>query len=142
MGVVTTLLKQVPAAAKFKSKLEALDHEVSQLRAENARLREDLAQYINQWETLDGPQVSVMQYLAAHAQGHAKSIAKTIGVNIQIAETGLVFMVKCGYVHEVNMVHGVKAARTAPAVSSAGKAATYALTPKGVRYLRDRGLDK
>ncbi len=136
MGVVATLLKQVPAAAKFKSKLEALEHEVLQLRRENARLQDDLAQYINQWETLDGPQVNAMQYLATHTHGHATAIAKTIGVNIQIAETGLVFMLKCGYVHEV------KAARSAATMAGGGKAVKFTLTPKGVRYLRERGLHK
>ena len=98
MGVVTTLLKQVPAAAKFKSKLVVLEAEIAQLRAENTQLHEDLAQYINQWETLDGPQVNALQYLASHARGHATEIATAIAVNIQIAETSLVYLQKCAYV--------------------------------------------
>ena len=130
MGVVATLLKQVPAAAKFKSKLEALETELTQLRAENARLREYLAQYINQWETLDGPQVNALQYLATHPQGHAADIAAAIAVNIQIAETSLVFLQKCSY---------VKAADGA-GKPARGKKAKFALTPKGTRYLRERGL--
>jgi hypothetical protein len=120
------LLKQVPAAAKFKPKLEALENELTQLRAENARLQEDLAQYINQWETLDGPQVSTLQYLAAHAHGGAAEIAKVICVNIQIADTSLVYLLKCGYVK--------------PAEPARGKMAQFALSPKGARYLRERSL--
>lgn len=128
MGVVTTLLKQVPAAAKFKAKLQALEQELVALRSENARLQEDLAQYINQWETLDGPQVNTLQYLAAHTSGQAVDIAKAIAVNIQIAETSLVFLLKCAYVTEV------KAAR--------GKKAEFCLSAKGTRYLRERSLHK
>jgi hypothetical protein len=132
VGVVATLLKQVPEAAKFKPKLEALEHEVSQLRAENARLQEDLAQYINQWETLDGPQVNALQYLAANTSGHAAEIAKSITVNIQIAETSLVYLQQCGYVNAV--APDGKVVR--------GKKALFCLSPKGARYLRERGLHK
>ncbi len=132
MGLVATLLKQVPAAAKFRSKLEALEAEVTRLRAENARLQEDLAQYINQWETLDGPQVNVLQYLASQQQGHAAEIAAVIAMNIQIAETSLVFLLKCGYVEPAE--GGGKPAR--------GKKAKFSLTPKGQRYLRERGLHR
>lgn len=132
MSVVATLLKQVPAAAKFKPKLEALENEVSQLRAENARLQEDLAQYINQWETLDGPQVSALKYLAANTNGHAAAIAKDIAVNIQIAETSLVFLQHCGYVNAA--APGGETVR--------GKQALFRLSPKGARYLRERGLHK
>ncbi len=132
MGVVATILKQVPAAAKFKPKLEALEKEVLALRAENARLKEDLAQYLEQWETLDGPQVSTLQYLAARTQGHAADIAKSITVNIQIAETSLVFLQRSGYVEAAE--HGGKAVR--------GKKARFRLSAKGTRYLRGRGMHK
>lgn len=132
MGVVATLLKQVPAAAKFKSKLEALEIELSQLRAENARLRADLAQYIEQWETLDGPQVSALQYLAAHALGQATAIAKAVAINIQIAETSLVFLQQCGYVE----------LQATAAKTSRAKTAQFALSAKGARYLHSRSLQK
>lgn len=132
MGVVTTLLKQVPAAAKFKSRLEALENEVTGLRAENARLQIELAQYIEQWETLDGPQVNTLQYLATHTRGHAAEIAKAIAVNIQIAETSLVFLLKCGYVTSA-------ASDGKPAH---GKRAQYRLAGKGSRYLHSRRLTK
>jgi len=132
VSVVATLLKQVPAAAKFKSKLVALEKEIAKLRSENAQLREDLAQYINQWETLDGPQVSALQYLAANTRGHAADIAKTVAINIQIAETSLVFLQKYDYVNAADA--GDKPAR--------GKKSQYVLSPKGARYLRERGLHK
>ena len=132
MGVVTTLLKQVPAAAKFKARLEALENEITELRAENARLQIELAQYIEQWETLDGPQLNTLQYLAANARGHAAEIAKAIAVNIQIAETSLVFLLKCGYVKSA--ANGGKPVR--------GKRAQYALAAKGSRYLHSRGFIK
>ncbi len=131
MSVVATLLKQVPAAAKFKPKLMALEKELAQLRNENTQLREDLAQFINQWETLDGPQVSALQYLAAHTRGHAADIAQSAQMNIQIAETSLVFLRQYDY---VNAEGGGK-----PAL---GKKSPYTLSAKGARYLRERGLHK
>ncbi|HTE13884.1 MAG TPA: hypothetical protein VK642_02290 [Burkholderiales bacterium] len=132
MGVVTTLSKQAPAAAKFKAKLEALENELAQLRAENVCLKQDLAQYIEQWETLDGPQVSTLQYLATNASGQAAAIAKAINVNIQIAETSLVFLQKCAYVD----------ATASNAKPSRGKNAQFRLSAKGTRYLRSRGIHK
>jgi len=135
VGVVTTLLKQVPAAAKFAPRLAALEKELLQLRAENARLREELAQYIEQWETLDGPQVGVLQYLALNAPGHATEIADAISINVQIAETSLVFLQKYAYVDaSTPVVQKGKPAR--------GRKQRYTLSPKGVRYLRERGLHK
>lgn len=133
MGVVSTLLKQVPAAAKFKPKLEALEMELSQLRAENARLQEALAQYIEQWETLDGPQVNTLQYLAANTQGGAAQIAKCIQVNIQIAETSLLFLQQSSYVQAVKSI-------VAGDIAMRSKRAQFCLTAKGDRYLRERGL--
>ena len=133
MGVVATLLKQVPAAAKFKPKLEALETELLQLRAENARLQEGLAQTIEQWETLDGPQVNALQYLAAHTHGHAAEIAQAISVNIQIAETSLVYLLKCAYVNTVKAV-------AAGGKSVCGRKPQFCLSAKGARYLRERGL--
>jgi len=130
VGVVATLLKQVPAAAKFRTKLESLELEVTQLRDENARLKQELAQYIEQWETLDGPQVSTLQYLAASERAHAAAIAKAVSINIQIAESSLVFLEKLAYVSAA-AVNG-KGAR--------GKPVRYCLSPKGARYLQSRGL--
>jgi hypothetical protein len=139
VGVVATLLKQEPAAAKFTPKLDALAGEHAHLRAENARLQKALAEYITQWETLDGPQVSVMQYLAAHERGHAAQIAKAINVNIQIAETGLAFMQQCAC---VCVADAAGAAGGTQKGASKRKPGQYCLTAKGTRYLRERGLIK
>jgi hypothetical protein len=130
LGVVATLLKQVPAAAKFKPKLQAMESELARLRAENDRLKQALVQYLEQWETLDGPQVSTLQYLAAHAGANAADIAKSISVNIQIAETSLVFLEKCAYVGSA-AANGKRAR---------GKKPRFGLSPKGTRYLQSRGL--
>ena len=98
MGVVATLLKQVPAAAKFKARLTAMENELAQLREENRALKDELAQYLEQWETLDGPQVTTLQYLAANPQGHAEAIAKAALINVQIAHSSLIFLAQHRYV--------------------------------------------
>lgn len=129
MGVVTTLLKQVPAAAKYKAKLTAMENELAQLRAENAALKDELAQYLEQWDTLDGPQVATLQYLAQNADGHAPAIAKAAIINVQIAHSSLTFLSEHRYVM-----------LAAAAGGKAGKNTRYKLAPKGERYLRGRGL--
>lgn len=48
------LLGAVPAAAKYRAELEQMAVENAGLKAENAHLKTELAQYIEQWETLDG----------------------------------------------------------------------------------------
>ena len=126
MGVVATLLKQVPAAAKFRPKLEALENELSQLRAENARLKEDLAQYIEQWETLDGPQVSTLIYLSERGHAVAADIARDIEVHIQIVESSLAFLLQGDYVRH----------------AQGSTKRRFGLASKGTRYLRSRGLHK
>ena len=132
MGVVATLLKQVPAAKKFKPKLEALENEVVRLRSENARLSDELAQYLEQWETLDGPAVSTLAYLSARGHGSANEIARGIEANIQVVESSLVFLTQGRYVELAN----------GAAKSSRGKKTRFNLAPKGVRYLKSRGLHK
>jgi predicted transcriptional regulator len=87
-------------------------------------LKNELAQYIEQWETLDGDAVRTLQYLAQGAYASADAIARTHNMNFQIAEMYLHFLVKHAYV----------AAPGATAQSG------YDLTPKGRRYLRDRGF--
>lgn len=126
MGVVASLLKAVPAAAKFKTKLLAMEAELANLRAENGRLREELSQYIEQWETLDGPQLSVLQYLAAHKDGQAAAIAKAAGMNVQIADSSLKFLLALGYVEAAGVARG--------------KSSRFILAAKGARYLRSRGF--
>ena len=118
------LLGTVPAAAKYRAELETLARENARLHGENAELKNELAQYIEQWETLDGDAVRTLQYLAQGAYASADAIARTHNMNFQIAEMYLHFLVKHAYV----------AAPGATAQSG------YDLTPKGRRYLRDRGL--
>lgn len=112
--------------------LAALKKEITQLRAENARLQEELAQYIEQWETLDGPQVSALQFLAVNVEGHATQIARAVSINIQIAETSLAFLRQYDYVRPASGARRV----------AAGNKAKFLLSPKGLRYLRERGLHK
>jgi DNA-binding MarR family transcriptional regulator len=126
VGLVATVLKQAPGAAKYGKKLLAMEDEVMRLRAENARLNEELAQYIEQWETLDGPQLSVLQYLGAHRDGNAAAIARAAGMNVQIADSSLRFLEALGYV--------VRAGK------AEGRAARHALAAKGARYLKSRGF--
>ena len=124
MGWMEELLGTVPAAAKYRAELETLARENARLHGENAELKNELAQYIEQWETLYGDAVRTLQYLAQGAYASADAIARTHNMNFQIAEMYLHFLVKHAYV----------AAPGATAQSG------YDLTPKGRRYLRDRGL--
>jgi hypothetical protein len=112
--------------------LQKLQKEVVRLRAENARLNDELAQYVEQWETLDGPQVGTLIYLCERDHGIAPDIAHDLDVNIQIVESSLVFLEKCRYI--------VQAAGVAK--SARGKKQRFRLAPKGVRYLKSRGLHK
>ena len=124
MGWMEELLGTVPAAAKYRAELETLARENARLRSENAELKNELAQYIEQFETLDGDAVRTLQYLAQGAYASADAIARTHNMNSQIAEMYLQFLVTHAYV----------AAPGATAQSG------YDLTPKGRRYLRDRGF--
>ncbi len=137
MSAVATLVKQASATAKFKSRLQALEKELSALRAENARLKQALAQTIEQWETLDGPQVSALIYLSQpeHAHAAAAEIARGIETHIQIVESSLVFLLKTQYVKHLA---GSKGAATL----GRGKKQRFCLAAKGTRYLRGRGLHK
>ena len=112
--------------------LRTLQKEVVRLRAENARLTDELAQYVEQWETLDGPQVSTLIYLCERDHGIAPDIARDLNANIQIVESSLVFLEKCQYI--VRAAGAEKSAR--------GKKQRFSLAPKGVRYLKSRGLHK
>jgi regulator of replication initiation timing len=118
------LLGAAPAAAKYRAELEQMAGENARLKAENAGLKSELAQYIEQWETLDGDAVRTLQYLARDAFESADAIARTHNMNFQIAEMYLQFLVKHAYV----------------ATPAAG--AGYDLTAKGRRYLLQRGLLK
>jgi hypothetical protein len=132
VGVVAKKSRQMPVSATIKRKLETLAAEVTRLRAENAQLTESLEQYIDQWETLDGPAVSALRYLSEREHGHAAAIARDIDVNVQIAECSLAFLLKCQYIFSTN---GTKN----PARAAKSR---YVLAPKGARYLQSRGLHK
>lgn len=49
MGFVAKLLKDVPVAAKYRAALVAVERDNARLAAENARLREELAEHVQQW---------------------------------------------------------------------------------------------
>lgn len=119
------LLGEFPAAAEYREELEKIAGDNNRLRLENAELKNELAQYIEQWETLDGDAVRTLQYLAQDAFENAAAIARAHNMNFQIAEMYLHFLVKHAYV-------------AAPVAAKAG----YGLTPKGRRYLRERGFLK
>src|SRR3954465_8270987 len=92
------LLRAVPPASKYREDLEQLAAENARLKLENAALQDELAQYIEQWETLDGDAVNTLRYLAGAAFDSAHAIATTHDMNIQIAEMYLHFLVKHAYV--------------------------------------------
>jgi len=122
----------VDVTAPKNTKLQKLQKEVVRLRAENTRLTNELAQYAEQWETLDGPQVSTLIYLCERDHGIASDIACDLDANIQIVESSLVFLEKCQYI--------VQAAGAAK--SMRGKKQRFSLAPKGMRYLKSRSLHK
>lgn len=119
------MLTEIPAAAKYRGELEKIASDNNRLCLENAELQNQLLQYIEQWETLDGDAVRTLQYLAQEAFENAAAIARTHNMNLQIAEMYLHFLVKHAYV-------------AAPMAAKSG----YGLTPKGRRYLQERGLFK
>ena len=120
------MLGAVPAAGKFRAELEKMAAENARLKTENAELSMALAQYIEQWETLDGDAVRTLQYLAQEAFESAEAIARAHNMNFQIADMYLRFLVKHAYV----------------ASPGAAGETRYDLTSKGRRYLRERGLLK
>lgn len=126
MASIAELIREIPALEKYRDELDALERDNRQLRAENAELRTELADFIGKWETLDGDAVRTLQYLAQDAFDSADAIARTHNMNFQIAEMYLHFLVKHAYV-------------AAPAVAANS---AYGLTPKGRRYLRERGFLK
>ncbi|MGE5524524.1 MAG: hypothetical protein ACM3SS_12485 [Rhodospirillaceae bacterium] len=124
MGVTAELLKEIPAAEKYRGRLEALEAEVERLAAENAQLKTELARYIDRWETLDGDALDTLLYLSRNERGNAVEIAKANKVNIQIVETYLKQLVTCEYVH----------------AHANGEVPHFGLAHKGRWYLEERGL--
>jgi predicted transcriptional regulator len=126
VGLIAELLKEFPVAAKYRSGLDAMEQENERLKAENADLKEELAHYIQQWNTLDGDAVKTLIYISQHECGHVHEIAQAYQINVQIVEMYLKTLVQADYVH-------------APLN---GAEQHYGLALKGKRYLRERGLLK
>ena len=126
MGLIADLLKEIPAAAKYQPGLDAMEKENALLKAENAALKEELAQFNQRWETLDGDALKTLVYLSQYERGHASEIAQAYQLNIQIVEMYLNHLVEGGYIH-------------APLN---GEARHHGLAQKGRRYLHERGLLK
>lgn len=125
MEWITQLLKDAPAAAKYRTQLETLAREHAALQAENARLADELAWFIPQWDTLDGDAVRTLEYLSRVEHAEAAEIAAANKVNAQIPETYLAYLAKGRYVQ---------------APTDGGR--RYAISAKGRRYLSDRGLPR
>lgn len=123
MEWITRLLNEVPAVAPYRAQLELLAREHAELKAENARLHDELSWFIPKWDTLDGDAVSTLEYLSRVERGQPQEIASANRVNIQIAETYLLFLVRLNFVH-----------------AAEGSDAHFRISGKGRRYLLDRGL--
>jgi predicted transcriptional regulator len=124
VGVTAELLKAVPAAKKFQTRLEKLEAEVAKLREENAALKAELGVFIDRWETLDGDALDILRYLVSKPQGKPAEMATANRVNIQIVDTYLKQLVTGSYVEAVKK----------------GRTTTFAIAPKGKWYLRERNL--
>lgn len=116
-------LKEHPAAEKYRTALDAVESENARLRAENAELKEELAQFIQKWETLDWDAVRTLQYLSRNEHGQASEIAQASQMNIHIVESQLKFLLAYDFI--------------TPPLNGGPR---YGLNAKGRRYLRDRGL--
>jgi len=126
VSFIAALLREFPAAQKYKLQLQALENENGRLKTENAALKDELAQYTDQWATLDGPAVNALIYLSQYERGNATQIAEAYRMNIRIAETYLGHLEREAYVQS----------------HSNGEAAHYGLARRGRRYLRERGFLK
>lgn len=126
MGLIEELLNEVPAAQKYKSGLDAMAKENALLKAENAELKEDLAQYIQRWNTLDGDGLKTLIYISQYERGHAAEIAQACQINVQIAEMYLKILVQDDYIQ----------------AALNGAEHHFGLARKGRRYLSERGLLK
>jgi len=126
LGLIADLLKEIPAAAKYKPGLDAMETENERLKAENAELQEELEHYTQRWVTLDESALKTLVYLSQYERGHAREIAQAYELNIQIVEMYLNVLAEGDYIH-------------APLN---GSESHYGLARKGRRYLSERGLLK
>ena len=125
MGLTADLLKEIPAAAKFKAELDAMEKANESLKAENAELKEELAQFIQSWVTLDWDAVRTLVHLSQYERAHAREIAEACQMNVHLVESHLNYLVAGEFVH-------------APLAGEP----RHSLALKGRRYLRERGLHK
>ena len=123
MKVIADLMKEFPAAGKYRAELEAIVQENERLKAENAELRHDPSHFCEKWESLDGDAVMTLIQLAQREHGNPAEIAATGEVNIQLAESYLKFLATREFVH-----------------AHPGGESRYRIGQKGRRYLHERGL--
>jgi len=126
VGVIADLMKEIPAAAKYKSGLDTIEQENAFLKAENAELKQELARYIQRWVTLDGDALKTLVYISQYERGHAGEIAQACQINEQIVEMYLGTLLRDDYIH-------------APLNAAEH---SYGLAYKGRCYLSERGLLK
>ena len=98
MGLIADLIKDVPGAAKYRAELEAMERENAALKAENARLSEELSAFVDRWETLDAEAVRTLEFLSRNDGGHAHEIASAYQLNIQVVDAYLKHLAERDYV--------------------------------------------
>lgn len=123
MPKATRRATKSPARPRQDANVDKLKQKIAALEAENAELKNEIEQYLEKWETLDGDAVTALRYLSRHKTALPKEVAKGNGVNLQIADSYLKFLSRHDYVR---------------APSAAGK--PYTILHKGIRYLEERGL--
>jgi hypothetical protein len=123
VGLIADLLKEVPAAAKYRVELEAMERENAGLKAENERLNEELSAFVDRWETLDAEAVRTLEYLSRHEGGQPHEIATAYQLHVQVVDAYLKHLAERDYV--------------VPPLNGEPR---YGLAHKGRRYLRGRGL--
>jgi hypothetical protein len=113
------LLRAQAAAQPDRSSLE---QENARLKAEIASLKAQLEQFIEPWDTVDADALRALVYLSEHGRGVAAEISRACAMHVDVVQSQLNYLAGARYVE--------------PAAGTAG----YCLTPKGGRYLRNRGM--
>jgi hypothetical protein len=125
VGLIAELLKEIPAAAKYGAELEAMEKANERLKAENTDLKEELAQFIQNWVTLDWDSVRTLVQLSQCDRAHAGEIAEACQMDVHLVQSHLNYLVAGEFVH-----------------APFGDEPRHSVSPKGRRYLRERGLHK
>ena len=123
MAKAANRAKKSPPQSRQAGPIEKLKQKIVALEAENADLKNELEQYIEKWETLDGDAVKALMYLSRHKTAVPKEVAKGNGVHLTIADSYLKYLSNHQYVR---------------APGAAGK--PYTILHKGMRYLEERDL--